>query len=206
MLASAPMETLSTRPSLLLRVRDVRDGGAWRTFVELYVPLLHGYFTRSGVAHHDAADLTQEVLQAVARNMPGFNYDPVRGHFRNWLRTIARNQMFKFFSRSQKLRMTDGSSAAWREAEEKVEDSAEAGRWEREYRVRVFAIVSAKVRADVSPVTWDAFWRTAVLGETADTASLATGLSAGAIYVARCRVTARLRALIAEAGENGDAK
>lgn len=196
------MESQLTRPSLLLRVRDVSDGVAWREFVELYVPLLHSYFTRSGLSHHDAADLTQDVLQAAARSMPGFCYDPTSGRFRGWLRTVARNRMFKFFASAEKHRLADGSSAAWREAELQAEDSAEAGRWEREYRARVFAGAAAKLRAEVAPATWDAFWRTAVLGEAAEAVGRATGLSAGAVYVARCRVTARLRALIADAGEN----
>ena len=199
------MECQNTSPSLLLRVRDVRDSVAWRDFVQLYAPLLHGYFTRSGVAHHDAADLTQEVLQTAARTMPGFAYDPARGQFRGWLRTVARHRMFKFFARSQKERLADGSSSAWREAEEQAENSGEPDRWEREYRARLFATASATVRDEVAPATWDAFWRTAVRGETAEVASRATGLSTGAVYVARCRVTARLRAIIAEAGENGDA-
>lgn len=199
------MDFHHTRPSLLLRVRDVGDGVAWRDFVQLYAPLLHGYFTRSGVAHHDAADLTQEVLQTTARTMPGFAYDPARGQFRGWLRTVARNQMFKFFARAAKQRLADGSSSAWREAEQQADDPADADRWEREYRTRLFATASAKVRAEVAPATWDAFWRTAVHGETAEVASRATGLSVGAVYVARCRVTARLRAIIAEAGENGQA-
>lgn len=199
------IESPTTRPSLLLRARDLRDGAAWREFVELYAPLLHGYFTRSGVTHHDAADLTQEVLLASARALPRFAYDPARGQFRGWLRTVARNQMFKFFTRSEKHRLADGSSAAWREAEEQADDSADAERWEREYRARAFAVAAAQVRAEVAPATWEAFWRTALLGESAETVGELTGLSAGAVYVARCRVTARLRALIAESGGMEDA-
>jgi RNA polymerase sigma-70 factor (ECF subfamily) len=183
---------------LLARARDVLDADAWREFVQFYAPLLHGYFRRSSLPHHDASDLTQEVLLLAARALPGFAYDRARGQFRGWLRTVARNQMFKFFARSKMDRLTDGSSAAWRDAEAQPDDSGDDARWERDYRARLFATASEKVRVLVTAATWDAFWQTAVLGETAEAASRATGLSPGAVYVARCRVTARLRELMAE--------
>ena len=56
----------STRPSLLARIRDSRDRQAWAEFVEIYAPLVYGYAQKRGLQDADAADLTQEVLRAVA--------------------------------------------------------------------------------------------------------------------------------------------
>ena len=46
-----------------------------------------------------AADLTQEVLHAVARAIRGLDYDPHRGSFRGWLFTVVRNKLRTFWER-----------------------------------------------------------------------------------------------------------
>ncbi len=61
-------ESPVTRVSLLLRLRDPRDVEAWGDFVEVYGPLVFDYGRRHGLQEADAADLTQEVLRAVARS------------------------------------------------------------------------------------------------------------------------------------------
>ena len=71
----------TTRPSLLVRLRDGDDREAWRQFVELYAPLVYGFARRRGLQDCDAADLTQDVLQAVARVGPPLDYDPERELF-----------------------------------------------------------------------------------------------------------------------------
>ena len=37
-------EAPPTRGSLLVRLRDAADGPAWRQFVEIYAPLIFGFF------------------------------------------------------------------------------------------------------------------------------------------------------------------
>src|SRR5947208_6425875 len=82
-----------TRPSLLVRLRDARDELAWSQFVELYAPLVYGFARKHGLQDADAADLTQEVLQAVSGGIRRFDYDPRRGSFRGWLFTVVRNKL-----------------------------------------------------------------------------------------------------------------
>jgi GTP cyclohydrolase I len=59
-------EVPSTRPSLLVRLRDFEDRHAWHEFVDLYAPVVFGYARSRGLQNADAADLTQEVLSQVA--------------------------------------------------------------------------------------------------------------------------------------------
>src|SRR5262245_41353929 len=54
-------EASCTRASLLVRIRDPHDHEAWRQFVAIYAPLIHGFARSRGVQDADAADLTQEV-------------------------------------------------------------------------------------------------------------------------------------------------
>jgi len=60
-MADAPL----TRPSLLVRIKDLADRQAWERFVELYAPLVYGFARKRGLQEADASDLTQEVLRAV---------------------------------------------------------------------------------------------------------------------------------------------
>jgi RNA polymerase sigma-70 factor (ECF subfamily) len=122
-----------TRPSLLVRIRDVGDREAWRQFVEVYAPLVYKFARRRGLQDADAADLTQEVLQAVAGASKRLVYDPDRGTFRAWLYTVARNKLRNALLARQR-RHEDGNPALLDEqlAREEVEQ------WEREYEQRLF--------------------------------------------------------------------
>src|SRR5947209_8705553 len=92
----------TTRPSLLLRLRDAGDREAWAQFVDVYAPLVYRLARRRGLQDADAADLTQDVLQAVSRGVRHLEYDPHRGTFRAWLYTVARNQVHKFLAARQR--------------------------------------------------------------------------------------------------------
>ena len=52
---------------------------------------------------------------------------------------------------------------------------------------------SAQVRAVVPPETWQASWLTAVEGCGGEEAARELGLSLGEVYLAKCRVMARLK-------------
>src|SRR4051794_27030642 len=82
-----------TRASLLLRLRDARDESAWAEFVDLYAPLVYGYVRKQGLQDADAADLSQDVLGAVAGAVGRLDYDAGRGAFRNWLFTVVRRKL-----------------------------------------------------------------------------------------------------------------
>src|SRR5436305_15246010 len=85
----------TTRPSLLVRLRDARDRAAWSQFVELYAPPVYGFARKQGLQDADAADLTQEVLRAVSAAVGRLEYDARLGSFRGWLFTVVRNKLHK---------------------------------------------------------------------------------------------------------------
>jgi RNA polymerase sigma factor (sigma-70 family) len=80
----------------LVRIRDATDEEAWRTFVAIYAPVVYGYARRQGLQDADAAELTQEVMIEVARAIRSFEYQPERGRFRDWLKTITRRRLLRF--------------------------------------------------------------------------------------------------------------
>ena len=179
-----------TRPSLLVRIRDAADREAWQQFVELYAPLVYRFMRRRGLQDADAADLTQDVLQAVARDCARLVYDPARGTFRGWLFTVARNKLHTFLKRKQRLlsRTEEVDFALLADPEQD-----EAAVWEQEYEQRLFDWAAEQVRGHFQESTWQAFWRTAVDNQPPREVAERLGLSVGAVYIAKSRVLARLR-------------
>lgn len=188
-----------TRPSLLLRIRDANDEAAWREFVDLYAPLVYGYARRRGLQDADAADLTQEVLRAVASSIGRLDYDPDRGSFRAWLHTVTRTRLHNLVARRDRPGLGSGDPDARDLLEElPAPDPAESAAWDLDYRRRLFAWAAGRVRGEVAELTWRAFWSTAVDGRPPAEVAAELGMTPGAVYVARSRVLARLRRCLDE--------
>ncbi len=184
-----------TRASLLVRIRDGRNQEAWRQFVELYAPVVYGFARKRGLQDADAADVMQDVLRSVAGAAERLNYDPARGSFRGWLYTVARNKIFNFLEAGRhKLGRGSGDTGV----HERLEALAGpewglAESWDEEYERNLAALAMRRVEDEVQPATWQAFWQTAVEGRNGREVGEALGMSAGAVYVARSRVLARLK-------------
>jgi RNA polymerase sigma-70 factor (ECF subfamily) len=184
----------STRPSLLLRVRDSRDGGAWAQFVAVYGPLIYGFGRKQGLQDADAADLTQETLRVVAGSIKSMEYDPTRGTFRSWLFQVVRHRLYRFRDRQARPGQGSGDSGAHDLLHEVPGREADPARlWEEEYERRQFAWAAEQVRGQVQETTWQAFWRTAVEGQGGQQVAQALGISVAAVYLAKGRVMARLK-------------
>lgn len=184
-----------TRPSLLLRLRDMEDAEAWREFVRLYTPLIFGHCTRHGLQEADAADVAQEVMRVAAQAMPEFEYDPQRGKFRGWLLQTTRHRLHKFFARRHRSPQPASETAIERFVDGEP-GADERARWEEDYRQRLFDWAAEKARPEFQAATWDAFRRTAVDSVSVKEVAAQLGISVGAVYIARSRVIARLRELI----------
>ena len=189
-------EIPSTRASLLVRLRDPRDGAAWREFVDLYGPLVYGYARKQGLQDADAADLTQDVLGAVAGAVGRLEYDPQRGAFRNWLFTVVRRKLSNW-RKARKNRPEGSGDTATHHLLElcPAPDAAEA-EWDAEWERRLFAWACEQARREVTQATWQAFWKTAIDGQPGKQVAAELGLSVASVYHARSRVRARLKELV----------
>ncbi len=190
-----------TRPSLLVRVRDRQDSGAWAQFVEIYTPLVYRYCRKYGLQDEDAADISQEVLLGVATQIPKFRYDRRRGSFRGWLLTIARRRICDFFDAKGRHPQGSGKTAVHKMLEGKP-DPQEQFQWDQEFQRRLFDWAAARVRDEFEDSTWQAFWQTAVEAAPAKEVADRLGMSLGAVYVAKSRVVSRLRVRIQEASHD----
>ena len=185
-----------TSRSLLLRVRDMDDQIAWAEFVSIYAPLIHAYGRHRGLQDADAADVAQSVLQSIAKAIPGFDYDSSKGSFRGWLFTITRNHVFTSLEKNAKLPVATGKSSFHQRLSQMPDSSDDEEVWNREHELRLFHWAADRIRSEFKENTWQAFWRVAVEGQSASEVAAVLGMSTGAIYIAKSRVTARLRELI----------
>jgi RNA polymerase sigma factor (sigma-70 family) len=186
-------DALLTRASLLARLGNPEDRLAWQQFVELYGSLVYGFVRQRGLQDADAADLTQEVLLAIAQTAGRWRYNPERGSFRGWLYGITRHKIAQLLSSRNGEPLGTGDSYTHQRLAEAPEPECEAEEtWEREYQQHLMRLAAARIQKNFSPSTWKAFWRTAVEGASGATVAAELGLSVGAVYVARSRVLARL--------------
>ena len=192
------MDTVNTtRPSLLVRIKDLRDEMAWGEFAQLYTPLIYRFARQSGLQDADASLVTQDVLVTVARTIHRFEYNRKTGSFRGWLKVVTRSRLTHFL-RAQGREFQGTGDTAMLHVMDEQPASSQPDLWEREFRRTLFEWAVDRIRCDFEDTTWQAFWQTSVGDrETAEVAE-ELGLSVGAVYIARSRVLARLRKEIEE--------
>lgn len=189
----------TTRNSLLIRLVDPRDDAAWNEFVGLYESLIYRIARSQGLQDADACDVSQEVLRSVARAVPRWVPDPARGSFRGWLFRVARNATLDWLAKRRLEPQGSGdTSLHLLLAERPAPDPTTARVVMAEFRQELFAWAARQVEPEFQPAHWQAFWQTAVVGRSAKEVGRELAMSVGAVYVARCRVTARLREFIAQ--------
>ncbi|MBL8825998.1 MAG: sigma-70 family RNA polymerase sigma factor [Planctomycetaceae bacterium] len=185
-----PTQTLfsggSTSRTLLDRIR-LHDPEAWRRFVHLYGPVIYGWGQQMGLQSHDAADVSQEVFQAVASSIEKFRRDRPGDSFRRWLRTIAANKIRDHFRAQAKRASPD---LAIDQIAAPDPDSLDGDpRLATALAQRALDLIQTEFETS----TWQAFWACSVSGLTAPQVATDLGLTVAAVYKAKSRVLNRLR-------------
>jgi RNA polymerase sigma-70 factor (ECF subfamily) len=185
---------LETSASLLERLRKQPDAATWERLVALYTPLLRSWLRRSDVPAADLDDLVQEVLEVLVRELPQFHYDPQRGSFRGWLRTIVVHRVRMFWRSRQARPLAAGDSDMARRLAELEDPHSDLSRqWDREHDAHVAQRLLEMIEKDFETATWQAFRRVVLEGASPTEVAAELGISLNAVYLARHRVLRRLR-------------
>jgi RNA polymerase sigma-70 factor (ECF subfamily) len=187
-------DSLQTRPSLLVRLHDARDDAAWRQFVELYAPVIERFARQRGLQEADALDLRQNVLAAVSEGLKKHSYDPAKGSFRAWLFGVVRHQLAQLARKERTGTRGAGDTDALEQlhAVPQPDDGASA-LWDEQCKRQLFLWAAERVRQQVEPASWQAFWQLAVENRAPSDVATALGMRVGAVYTAKSRVLARLK-------------
>ncbi|QDT07954.1 RNA polymerase sigma factor CnrH [Rubripirellula lacrimiformis] len=182
----------STPHSLLLAACDGQPQ-AWNRFVHLYGPLIYRWVRRSGMQSSDAADVTQDVLMSVSRDLVRFDPKRTDTKFRSWLWTITRRRMADR-CRNAPAEQVMGSAAANLVSPIDSADPPTDARLD-QHTVLTRAVAIYRDRFD--PKTWEAFWGTVVDGRSPDEVAESLGVTRWTVYKARARILQRLRTELA---------
>jgi RNA polymerase sigma-70 factor (ECF subfamily) len=174
------------------------DEAAWDRLARLYAPLVFHWCRRRGLHEADAADVVQDVFQAVATHLGPLRQGGAGDTFRGWLRTITENKVRDHYRRASHEAEAAGGTDALRRLAAVPAPPRTASEAPEEWDARFFGRALDAVRPEFEERTWQAFWRTAVDGCTAADVAAELAMSAGAVRVAKCRVLKRLREVLAE--------
>lgn len=186
-----------TDHSLIDRVKDTADGVSWLEFMGIYQPVVYRLARRRGMQDADSQDVVQQVFASIARSLDGWKIADDKPPFRAWLTTIARNAISTALARRRPDQAT-GSSSVADVLQQLPSDDATDAEFRAEARREIVRWAAEQIRPEFSEVTWDIFWKTAMLEFTASEVAKTTGRSVGSIYVTRHRVLSRLKEKIAE--------
>ncbi len=177
---------LQTNPSLLVRLRDAQDDDAWRVFLDLYGPVVYRSCRRRSLQDADATDVTQDVMIEVVHSIRTFVYQPERGRFRDWLWTITRRRLSRFFTRARDSRELPFD-------DESLNSSTAADpEWSADFNARVLEIALERARPHFEPATWEAFRRVWIDDVAPSAAAIELQTTIDNIYLSKSRVLKRL--------------
>jgi RNA polymerase sigma-70 factor (ECF subfamily) len=188
-----------TRHSLLARLAQSGDTAAWTEFLNIYEEAVLRYCHSRGLQEADARDVVQEVLLAVHRVMGNWEPSGRGGSFRAWLVQTAHRQCLKLLRKQTRCDRSVGGSGVQRDmqdlpATDSVEDDEAEFQWQR----FAFCWAAAQIQREVQQPTWQAFWLTAVNGQSPSEVANQLGMQVGSVYAAKCRVLSRIRERVQE--------
>jgi RNA polymerase sigma-70 factor (ECF subfamily) len=187
------MHSETTQASLLVRVRDCRDDAAWSRFDGKYRELIRRYCLRRGLSAADAEDVHQMAMAKLARALPAFRYDPVRGRFRDYLYRIVRSALCNHVARPKGEDPgvdIDGAPEPQASAPAPVDEL-----WEQEWADHHYRLALEAARASFESRSLEMFERL-VAGDPIEAVAAAFGATAQGVHKVKQRVRDRLRELI----------
>ncbi len=195
MLPSNQLESLSTSASLIALVKN-KDEDGWRCITELYGPLIYYWCRKSRLPPEDSADIVQDVFRSVLLHVTEFERDERTGAFRAWLWTITRNKIRDYIKvNAGKASATGGSGAYQILAEQPAIDENGSG-LDDSVNDGLIDRVLKRIRGEVRPVTWDAFWRSTIDGVDPAVVAAELEISVHSVWQAKSRILRRARQLL----------
>lgn len=193
-------DRVPTRASLLARLKNPEDHSGWSKFHQLYRDLIFSTARRAGLNEHEAGEVVQDTLIAVARKMPEFTYDPAKDSFKGWLLTVTRwrirDQLAKRASRagreSRSLSPSADEEGTRTATIDRVPDpvGTELGSiWDEEWEKRLLETALARIKRLVQPLHYQIYHLHVVLGQPAGEVARTLSVSIGRIYLAKHRVS-----------------
>jgi len=177
----------TTRASLLLRVRDRGDADAWRTFDAIYRPMLLRFALAKGLQHDAAEEIAQQCMTAVGEHIGSFDYDPQKGRFKAWLRTMAHNKVRNYF-RDRRLAQAESGQLRGLEDDGDAPDETFDKLWMQQHLWHCLG----ELQREVEPVTYDAFVAYVIEQKSVEEVCNALNIKPNNLYTIKWRMTEKV--------------
>ncbi len=180
------MET--TRPSLLIRVRNRQDQAAWEEFDGLYRPMLHHFALARGLNPTEAEEIAQQCMTAVCEHIAGFEYDPGKGRFKGWLKTLVSNRIKNMLRGRHQQQAESQDFKRPQEREESPDDIFDQC-WRQEHLKHCLRLI----RTEVEETTFQAFVAYVMKEEPIERVCAELKMTANQVHAIKSRMIKRLR-------------
>jgi RNA polymerase sigma factor (sigma-70 family) len=185
----------TTHTTLLARLAGGKDSSAWDEFCHRYGDLIRGFAHRQGLQPSDCDDIIQDVMVKLVQAMPGFEYDPAKGRFRSYLKTIVLRSVYQRFSQKKGVHAVEDIEAA---VDAAGSDRTVEEVWETEWRRYHLRQAMKSVEVEFSGKDLAAFQAYAVDGKDPQVTAGSLGVTTNQVYQAKSRILKRLGDLIAD--------
>ncbi len=140
----------TTSLKLISQLKNHANGEAWDRFFTAYTPLVERMCRRRGLQAADVEDVSQQVLMAVSRQIPRFQFDPDRGRFRSWLATITARMIARRWE-------AIGQEKPLGPLGEEISHGESPSVCEEEFQAALLETALSRVQQQVEPLEWQAF-------------------------------------------------
>lgn len=178
----------TTRASLLLRIKNRRDTEAWAEFDAIYRPMLQRFASAWRLPEEEVQDVVQQCMLAIHKHIEGFDYDPKKGRFKGWLKTMVSNRIKNLL---RDRRESPGDSHDFKRAQTREPTPEEA--FDKVWLDEHLRHALEQVRKDVDETTFGAFQEYVIKERSVEAVCKELDITAPRLYKIKWRVTQRLR-------------
>ncbi|MHC1763146.1 MAG: RNA polymerase sigma factor [Verrucomicrobiia bacterium] len=192
-------DAVVTHASLLERLKDLEDQASWQEFYSTYRKLIFSFALKHDLTPTEAEEVVQETVITVARNLPGFEYDPARCSFKTWLFNLTlwriQDQLRK--RRPQNISMHRKPDDTGRTGTVERLPGPEGDRlsalWDEEWKMDLFERALTRVKERVDEKQFQVFDLYAIQKWPARKVARSLGISLASVYVNKHRLSRLLR-------------
>ena len=188
-------DSLATRTTtgLLDALHDPRNDKVWSAIDARYRPVIAALAHRLGLRPTDADEVAQQALAEFVRAYQEGRYDRSKGRLSSWILGIAHHTALKMINKREGLASDTMIS-------ELADEESLKSIWidERDRTILAKALDLLRDESEIDERTLLAFELVALRGVPAVEAGAQANMTVDQVYVAKNRVTRRMRALVEE--------
>ena len=206
-MAQKPDDLIPTRRSLIIRLKNWEDQESWKDFFDTYWKLIYGVAAKAGLTDTEAQEVVQETVIAVAKKMPGFEYDPRIGSFKGWLLHTTR---WKIGDQLRKRRKDGGGVERAQKTTTRtstIERIPDPGgfdleaEWDREWEKNIFDAAIERVKKQVKAKQYQIFDLYVIKQWPVQKVARTLGVNVARVYLAKHRVSALIKKEVKRLGK-----